>query len=61
MVDIYSKHNLHLTNSKIKINIPITLREWLVDDYDAVMHQSKVNKIQFDILKNLTLAKHFFL
>jgi hypothetical protein len=28
---------------KFKICVPVGLKEWLIDDYDLVMHQNKVN------------------
>lgn len=45
VVDIYSKHNKYLTNPKIKINIPLNLQEWLIDDLDAIMQQNKLVKV----------------
>lgn len=45
VVDIYSKHNIFLTNPKIKINIPLSLQEWLIDDLDAIMQQNKLVKV----------------
>ena len=33
---------MYLTNPKIKINIPLSLQEWLIDDFDAIMQQNKV-------------------
>lgn len=45
VVDIYSKHNMYLTNPKIKINIPLSLQEWLIDDFDAIMQQNKLVKV----------------
>lgn len=41
-VDIYSKHNRYLTNPKIRIIIPKSLKEWLIDDYDAINQQNKL-------------------
>lgn len=41
-VDIYSKHSKYLSNPKIRIIIPKSLQEWLIDDYDAINQQNKL-------------------
>jgi len=40
--DIYSKHNKYLTNPKIRVIIPKSLKDWLIDDFDAVTQQNKL-------------------
>jgi hypothetical protein len=36
------KHNKYLTNPNIRISIPRSLKEWLIDDFDAINQQNKV-------------------
>ncbi len=45
LIEYLNQHNKYLTNPKLKIIIPLTLKEWLIDDLDAIMQQNKVNKI----------------
>jgi hypothetical protein len=36
------KHNKYLTSPNIRISIPKSLKEWLIDDFDAINQQNKV-------------------
>ena len=44
-IDVSKKQNDFMGKDKFKIILPASLKEWLIDDYDLVMHQNKVSFI----------------
>jgi mortality factor 4-like protein 1 len=44
-IDITFKHNRFVGIEKLTIVIPECLKEWLIDDFDMVIHQNKIIKL----------------